>query len=82
MTLLRAKKIGALTSVPLSLTLPALLHRKAHGVYMFLPGRNCDLSKSYILFLFSLLFLCVGLIGSISSIDEDWMNKGKPFSCR
>jgi hypothetical protein len=28
------------------------------------------------------LFLIIGLIGSISSIEEDWLNQGKPFSCQ
>lgn len=73
--------IGALTSVPLTLTLPALLHRRFHHLTPILwPTFKTWGSSS--LFLYSLVFLAVGLIGSLSSIDEDWLSHGRPFSCR
>jgi len=71
--------IGALTSVPLTLTLPAVLHRTFHRMGLWRP---CYLSPGSIgLLVFSLLFLVVGLIGAISSTGEDWRNHGRPFSC-
>ena len=73
--------IGALTSVPLTLTLPALLYRRFHHLTPILwPTLKTWGSSS--LFLYSLVFLIVGLIGSLSSIDEDWLSHGQPFSCR
>lgn len=69
-------------SVPLSLTLPAILHRRANHISLMLPDLHCLSSGSYLLFLYSLAFLAIGLIGAISSIDEDWLNHGSPFSCR
>jgi hypothetical protein len=69
-------------SVPLSLTLPAILHRKANHIPPLLPDRSCASTDSYLLFLYSLAFLGIGLVGAISSIDEDWLKHGKPFSCR
>lgn len=94
--------IGALTSVPLTLTLPALLYRQVQGLKLFLPqwfmgGSNVNQHQlqsnddkmssssacgSYSLLLYSLAFLAVGLAGALSSIDEDWLNHGRPFSCR
>jgi hypothetical protein len=74
--------IGALTSVPLTLTLPALLHRKVNQISILLPGWRFPSMDSYSLFLYSLGFLVVGLMGALSSIDEDWISHGRPFSCR
>jgi len=71
--------IGALTSVPLTLSLPALLHRKTRRLSLFWPHLS---PGSFALFAFSLGFLAVGLIGALSSIDEDWLSHGRPFSCR
>lgn len=72
--------IGALTSIPLTLMLPALLHQKANNFRLWLPRiGNC--SGSYPLLLFSLVFFVVGLLGALSSIDQDWLSHGKPFSC-
>eukprot|EP00980_Cylindrotheca_fusiformis_P012016 scaffold2844_cov123-Cylindrotheca_fusiformis.AAC.9 len=76
--------IGALTGVPLTLTLPVLLYRKAKKLRlsMVLGMRNClSCSGSFGLLLFSIAFFVVGLIGAVSSIDQDWLNHGKPFSC-
>lgn len=73
--------IGALTSVPLSLTLPALLYRKACA-YVSLYFPSSPRSWSFWLLVYSSSFLCVGLIGSLSSIEKDWRLHGRPFSCR
>jgi hypothetical protein len=116
--------IGALTSVPLCLSLPAILYRKyaKSKSNATITATAIDASKSsndaaaaadqvqvqdqvqqsinnsdttnicsrfwsyccsysYLLLLYSFLFLIIGLIGSISSIEEDWLNQGKPFSC-
>lgn len=72
--------IGALTSVPLSLGLPALLYRRYHHFPVLLPSRQTW--GSYSLFLYSIGFLALGLAGAIVSIDEDWLTKGSPFGCR
>lgn len=80
--------IGALTSVPLTLTLPALLYRQFHRLRLFLPQccrRRMEYETSwgsYSLFVYSLGFFVVGLMGALSSIGKDWMNHGQPFSCR
>lgn len=72
--------IGALTSVPLTLLLPALLYRRVIKVPLWLP--TFDSMSSYSLMLFSLAFLGAGLAGSLSSIELDWSKHGPPFSCR
>lgn len=74
--------IGALTSVPLSLTLPAILHRKARSIALLLPDRFCLSTDSYLLLLYSFVFLIIGLIGAMSEIEEDWLSQGRPFACR
>ena len=72
--------IGALTSVPLTLTIPAVLHAVAYRLRLWCPSRQT--LTLWGLFVFSLGFLAIGLTGAISSIDEDWLNQGgKPFSC-
>jgi len=63
--------IGALTTIPLSLSFPAIFYRKA----LFSSW------LSYFLLLFSLLFTFCGLLGAFTSIDIDWKNHGPPFSC-
>mmetsp|Transcript_15247 Transcript_15247/g.28704 ORF Transcript_15247/g.28704 Transcript_15247/m.28704 type:complete len:539 (-) Transcript_15247:58-1674(-) len=74
--------IGAVTSVPLTLLLPALYHRKVIEVPMFWVGTGTlnDFS-SLSLVIFSSIFLVLGVFGSISSIQMDWSNHGSPFSC-
>mmetsp|Transcript_16025 Transcript_16025/g.37137 ORF Transcript_16025/g.37137 Transcript_16025/m.37137 type:complete len:605 (-) Transcript_16025:71-1885(-) len=74
--------IGALTSVPLSLTLPAILYRKARNIAILLPDRFCVSTDSYLLLLYSFAFLAIGLIGALSEIGEDWLSQGKPFACQ
>lgn len=72
--------IGALTSVPLALTLPAIFYRYAiQQVSMWAPAVGS--SASYSLLMYSMVFLMVGLVGALYSIDRDWANQGKAFSC-
>lgn len=72
--------IGALTSVPLSLTIPLLLHRKAKRLALFCLDK-VESWPSYTSLLYSLVFLVIGLVGSLSSIERDWRLHGRPFSC-
>ena len=71
--------IGALTAVPLTLLLPVIFHRRLRDMPLSYPTR--DSIASYALLIFSLVFLGVGLIGALSSIEMDWKNQGHPFSC-
>jgi len=70
---------GALTTVPLTLILPALFYRRVQCVPLFFPTLHSK--SSYVLLLFSIAFMIVGLIGSIGSIDSDWKNSHGAFSC-
>lgn len=70
---------GALTSVPLTLLLPAIFYRRIQSVPLFFPTLHSK--GSYALLVFSILFMIVGLIGAIGSIDVDWENKKEAFSC-
>ena len=70
---------GALTSIPLTLLLPAIFHRRVQGLPLFFPTLHGN--ASLLLVVFSLVFTAVGLIGAIGSIDKDWSAKSKPFSC-
>mmetsp|Transcript_13646 Transcript_13646/g.32430 ORF Transcript_13646/g.32430 Transcript_13646/m.32430 type:complete len:546 (+) Transcript_13646:182-1819(+) len=72
--------IGALTSVPLTLLLPAILYRRVAGIPAFVLKSRHDL-KSYLLVVFSLVFLLCGLFGALDSIELDWSKHGPPFSC-
>ena len=74
--------IGALTSIPLTLLLPALYHRKVIDAPLFWigPGSCTDIC-SLSLIIFSIIFLICGVVGSISSIEMDWANHGPPFAC-
>lgn len=72
--------IGALTSVPLTLSMPALLYRHAiQQVSLWRPVLGS--SSSYSLLMYSAVFLGIGLTGALYSIDRDWANHGKAFSC-
>lgn len=72
--------IGALTSVPLTLLLPAILYRRVAKVpTLFMQSRH-DLA-SFLLVAFSLVFLVCGLFGALDSIELDWQHHGKPFAC-
>ena len=72
--------IGAMTSVPLTLLLPAIFHRKIMRVPLFKLGSMHDIF-SFLLVVFSVLFLFFGVIGSLSSIQMDWAHHGPPFAC-
>jgi amino acid permease len=72
--------IGALTSIPLTLLLPAIYHRKVIGVSILLPTK--ETLASYSLLVFAILFMIAGLIGSVGSILNDWEDhQGGFFSC-
>jgi len=83
--------IGSLTTIPLTLLLPALFHRKVHQIPLWKPSsifRMYSTSPeqknniaSYALLVFSVIFLIVGLIGSLGSIELDWSERGPPFAC-
>ena len=72
--------ISALTSVPLTLILPVIIHRRVRELPLWKPTR--DSLGSYALLAFGLAFLVTGLAGSIGSIELDWSKHGPPFSCR
>mmetsp|Transcript_42865 Transcript_42865/g.50151 ORF Transcript_42865/g.50151 Transcript_42865/m.50151 type:complete len:237 (+) Transcript_42865:1037-1747(+) len=69
--------IGALTSVPLTLLLPAILYRKITN------QKLCEFTgfASYSLLIFALVFMICGLVGAMSSIELDWKHHGSPFAC-
>lgn len=71
--------IGALTAVPLTLLLPVIFYRRLWDIPLCYPTR--DSMGSYALLIFSIVFLGVGLIGAFGSIEMDWKNQGRPFSC-
>lgn len=79
--------IGALTSVPLTLLLPALYLRKVMHVPLFWKGETSSSQSSWSdlaslsLVFFSVVFMTCGIFGSISSIEMDWANHGPPFAC-
>ena len=78
--------IGALTSVPLTLLLPAVYHRKIKGLPLCCWSFTSFLRRqediwSFLLISFSIIFLICGVVGSIRSIALDWSNHGAPFSC-
>jgi hypothetical protein len=70
---------GALTSVPLTLLLPALFYRRIQCVPLFVSTLHS--MCSYALLIFSIAFMTVGLIGAVGSIDVDWGNRRGAFSC-
>jgi len=81
---------GALTSVPLTLLLPAIYYRRAcEKVAIWLPPlRWEDIAtysswKSYILLVYSSLFMVSATLGSVYSILSDWSHhSGGFFSCQ
>ena len=74
--------IGALTSVPLTLLLPALHHRKLMNLPMFSMGMSFSKDvPSLLLVYFSVVFMTCGIIGCVRSIQLDWANHGPPFAC-
>lgn len=71
--------IGALTSVPLSLVLPAVFYRHYLQVPILYPTRST--LGSYALLVFAFAFLGAALTGSVYSIEMDWSGHGAPFAC-
>lgn len=71
--------IGSLTSVPLTLLLPALFWRKNIGATIVWP--SCESFPSYALVLYAGVFMVGATMGSLYSIDQDWSTHGPPFSC-
>jgi amino acid permease len=72
--------IGAMTSVPLTLLLPALFWRKHLNLPLWLP--TPDSWTSYALVVFSVVFMITATLGAIHSIRQDWARHGPPFSCQ
>lgn len=81
---------GALTSVPLTLLLPAVFYRRAcEKVKVWYPPVNWKSWHpgkgwaSYMLLIFSSIFMIAATLGSIYSILSDWKHhSGGFFSCR
>jgi hypothetical protein len=72
--------IGSMTSVPLTLLLPAIFHRRVHRVPICLPTTSSF--GSYALLLFSTFFMVTATFGSVYSILSDWEHHtGGFFSC-
>jgi len=74
--------IGALTSVPLTLLLPAIFYRKVMDMpSLWWPGPKGW--WSYALLVFAICFMAAALVGSVDSIFSDWENRQSGFfSCR
>eukprot|EP00529_Nitzschia_sp_RCC80_P013938 CAMPEP_0113510056 /NCGR_PEP_ID=MMETSP0014_2-20120614/37919_1 /TAXON_ID=2857 /ORGANISM="Nitzschia sp." /LENGTH=757 /DNA_ID=CAMNT_0000405955 /DNA_START=310 /DNA_END=2584 /DNA_ORIENTATION=- /assembly_acc=CAM_ASM_000159 len=76
--------IGALTSVPLTLLLPAIYDRKVFGRPIWLPGFDFSWQNigSYLLLVYATVFMVSAVAGSVYSIVSDWENHtGGFFSC-
>ena len=72
--------IGALTSIPLTLLMPGILFRQVIGEPLFIP--TVGSLWSFGLVAFSAVFTLAALVGSVSSIYQDWGNhEGGFFSC-
>lgn len=71
--------IGAMTSVPLTLTLPAVFWRRANRFGVWTPS----FQWSYGLLVFGMIFTVTATLGSIYAIRQDWARHlGPPFACR
>ena len=71
--------IGALTSVPLTLLLPALFWRKQGHYPLWQP--TWDSIPSWTLLMYATVFTVTATVGSLWSIRQDWALHGAPFSC-
>ncbi|KAL3920380.1 MAG: hypothetical protein SGILL_003292 [Bacillariaceae sp.] len=72
--------IGSLTSVPLTLLLPAVFYRRVQSVHIWCPTTKS--LASYSLLAFSSAFMVTATLGSIYTILTDWENHtGGFFSC-
>eukprot|EP00978_Attheya_sp_CCMP212_P032373 scaffold126150_cov60-Attheya_sp.AAC.9 len=73
--------IGALTSIPLTLLLPAIFYRHVMQVPMMFFPSSRESIPSFLLLVFSIVFLLCGLFGALGSIKLDWAHHGPPFAC-
>lgn len=81
--------IGALTSVPLTLLLPAWFYRSIFGVPPLSYGHHnissrigsCANVSSLLLITYSLVFMVTGILGSIYCIQSDWKVQRAAFGC-
>lgn len=71
--------IGAVTSVPLTLLLPALFWRQQGHYPLWKP--TWDSLPSWSLLMYATLFMLTATVGSLWSISQDWASHGPPFSC-
>jgi amino acid permease len=72
--------IGSLTSVPLTLLLPAVFYRRVQSVPIWWPSMRTI--ASYFLLVFSTIFMVTATLGSVYSILSAWQNHtGGFFSC-
>ena len=71
--------IGALTSVPLTLLLPALFWRQMGHYPLWKP--TPDSVPSWLLLMYATVFMVTATVGSLWSIRQDWESHGPPFSC-
>jgi amino acid permease len=69
--------IGALTSIPLTLMMPAIFFRRTLVNEVLRP----DWTWSYALLIFSTTFTLTGLVGAVRLTQLDWLSHGPPFSC-
>lgn len=70
--------IGALTSIPLTLMIPAIFFRRTWANHIVWRP---DLTWSFALLLFATIFTLTGLVGAVRLTQMDWMSHGPPFSC-
>ena len=74
--------IGAVTSVPLTLLMPAVYWRKQLQLPIWTPSWKMEDVPSYALLVFSVVFMVAATIGVLDSISQDWQNHGgRPFAC-
>ncbi|KAL7552176.1 hypothetical protein ACHAWF_015393 [Thalassiosira exigua] len=57
----------------------AIFYRRVQGVPLCFPTLHSK--YSFALVVFSAVFMVIGLIGAIGSIDVDWLNTSGPFAC-
>lgn len=72
--------IGTVTSVPLTLLLPAMFWRQHLRVPLFFGGCKDD-PASLALTYFATVFMILATAGSLYAIRQDWSTHGPPFAC-